>query len=183
MLSLVWPLPICLDSWTYHSRFLCNIALYNMEPWFYHQSHPQLGVVFALAPPLHSFCSYFSTDPPVAYWAPTDLGRSSFSVLSFCFFILVMGFPREEYWSGLPFPSPVDHILSDFSTMTRPSWVAPHIGKRKEILSFATTWMNQMGIMLRETCYTEKDKYCMVSYTHTHTHTYGIWKKKSNSQK
>ena len=27
-----------------------------------------------------------------------------------------------------------------------------------------------MGIMLRETCYTEKDKYCMVSYTHTHTH-------------
>ena len=27
--------------------------------------------------------------------------------------------------SGLPFPSPVDHILSDLSTMTRPSWVAP----------------------------------------------------------
>ena len=24
-----------------------------------------------------------------------------------------------------PFPSPVDHILSDLSTMTRPSWVAP----------------------------------------------------------
>ena len=32
---------------------------------------------------------------------------------------------RQEYWSGLPFPSPVDHILSDLSTMTRPSWVAP----------------------------------------------------------
>ena len=31
---------------------------------------------------------------------------------------------RQEYWSGLPFPSPVDHILSDFSTMTHPSWVA-----------------------------------------------------------
>ena len=28
-------------------------------------------------------------------------------------------------WSGLPFPSPVDHILSDLSTMTRPSWVPP----------------------------------------------------------
>ena len=26
---------------------------------------------------------------------------------------------------GLPFPSSVDHILSDLSTMTRPSWVAP----------------------------------------------------------
>ena len=24
-----------------------------------------------------------------------------------------MGFLRQEYWSGLPFPFPVDHILSD----------------------------------------------------------------------
>ena len=29
---------------------------------------------------------------PVAYWAPTDLGSSSFSILSFCLFILFMGF-------------------------------------------------------------------------------------------
>ena len=64
---------------------------------------------------------------PVAYWAPTDLGSSSFSSLSFCLLILFMGFSRQEYWSGLPFPSPVDHILSDLSTMTRPSWVAPHV--------------------------------------------------------
>ena len=27
MPSPVWPLPICLDSWTWHSRFLCIIAL------------------------------------------------------------------------------------------------------------------------------------------------------------
>ena len=50
------------DSWTWHSRFLCNIALYSIRPCFHHQSHPQLGVVFALAPTLHSFWSYFSTD-------------------------------------------------------------------------------------------------------------------------
>ena len=62
---------------------------------------------------------------PVAYWAPTNLGSSSFSILSFCLFILFMGFSRQEYWSGLPFP-PVDHILSDLSTMTWLSWVAPH---------------------------------------------------------
>ena len=61
----------------------------------------------------------------IAYWAPTDLGSSSFSILSFCLFILFMGFSRQEYWSGLPFPSPVDHNLSDLSTMTHPSWVAP----------------------------------------------------------
>ena len=37
-----------------------------------------------------------------------------------------MGFSRQEHWSGLPFPSPVDHILSEFSTMTRPFW-GPHM--------------------------------------------------------
>ena len=37
------------------------------------------------------------------------------SVLSFCLFILLMGFSRQEYSSGLPFLSPVDHILSDLS--------------------------------------------------------------------
>ena len=35
-----------------------------------------------------------------------------------------MGFSGEEYWSGLPFPSPVDHIFSELSTTTRQSWVA-----------------------------------------------------------
>ena len=35
-----------------------------------------------------------------------------------------MGFSRQEYCSDLPFPSPVDHILSDLSTMTHPSQVA-----------------------------------------------------------
>ena len=30
-------------------------------------------------------------------WAPTDLGSSSFSILSFCLFILLMGFSRQEY--------------------------------------------------------------------------------------
>ena len=71
------------------------------------------------------FLELFLHCSPVAYWAPTDLGSSSFSILSFCLFILFMGFWRQEYWSGLPFPSPVDHILSDLSTMTHLSWVAP----------------------------------------------------------
>ena len=42
----------------------------------------------------------------------------------FCLFLLFMGFSRQEYWSSLPFPSPVDHILSELSTMAHPSWVA-----------------------------------------------------------
>ena len=39
-----------------------QIALHIIKSSFYHQSHPQLGVVFALAPSLHSFWSYVSTD-------------------------------------------------------------------------------------------------------------------------
>ena len=41
----------------------------------------------------------------VAYWAPTNLGSSSFSVLYFSLFILFMEFLRQEYWRGLPFLS------------------------------------------------------------------------------
>ena len=74
---------------------------------------------------LSFFLELFLHWSPVAYWAPTDLGSSSFSILLFCLFILFLGFSRQEYWSGLPFPSPVGHILSHLSTMTRPSWVVP----------------------------------------------------------
>ena len=70
------------------------------------------------------FLELFLHWSPGAYWGPTDLGSSSFSILSFWLFILFMGFSRQEYWSGLPFPSPVVHILSALSSMTRLSWVA-----------------------------------------------------------
>ena len=72
------------------------------------------------------FLGLFLHWSPVACWVPTDLGSSSFNVLSFCLFILFMGFSRKEYGRGLTFPSPVDKILPELSTMTRPSWVALH---------------------------------------------------------
>ena len=72
------------------------------------------------------FLELFLHWSPVAYWAPTDLGSSSFSVLSFCLSILFIRFSKQEYWSSLPFPSPADHVLSELSTMTYLSWVALH---------------------------------------------------------
>jgi len=42
---------------------------------------------------------------------------------------------------------------------------------KKEILPFATTWINLEGIMLSKVNQTEKDKYCMISLM------YGIQKK------
>ena len=84
------------------------------------------GCCFCFGSASSFFLELFLHWSPVAYWAPTDLGSSSFSVLSFCLFILFVGFSRQEYWSGLPFPSPVDHVLSEHSTMTHPCWVALH---------------------------------------------------------
>ena len=66
----------------------------------------------------------FLCSSPVAYWAPTDLGSSSFSIIPFNFFILFMRFSRHECWSSLAFPCPVDHVLPECSTMTCPSWMA-----------------------------------------------------------
>ena len=42
------------------------------------------------------FLELFLHWSPVAYWSPIDLESSSFSVLSFCLFILFMGFSRQD---------------------------------------------------------------------------------------
>ena len=72
-------------------------------------------------------CSISFDTSPVAYWAPAELGSSSFTVISSCLFTLFMGFSRQEDWTGLPFPSPLNHVFSEFSIMTHPSWVVPQI--------------------------------------------------------
>ena len=87
---------------------------------------PTTGCCFCFLSITSFFLELFLHLSPVAYWAPTDLGSSSFNTMSFCLFILFMGFSKQEYWSGLPFPSPVDHVLSELSTMTCLSWVILH---------------------------------------------------------
>ena len=84
------------------------------------------GCCFCFGSVCSLFLELFLHWSPVAYWAPRNLGSSSFSVLSFCLFILFMGFSRQEHWSGLTFLSPVDHVLSELSIKTHTSWVALH---------------------------------------------------------
>ena len=93
---------------------------------------------------------------PVAYWAPTNLGISSFSVIPFCLFILFMGFSRQEYWSGLPIPSPVEHVLPELFAMTCLSWVALHSMAHSFIVSntsviFISLW--KLRKSLEEYCF------------------------------
>ena len=116
-----------------------NLPLFMDLTFQVHMQYCSLQLWILLPSPVTSTtgsCFHFGSAPsfllelflcssPVAHRAPTDLGSSSLSVLlSFCLFILFMGFSRQERLSGLPFPSPVDHVLSELSTMTRLSWVA-----------------------------------------------------------
>ena len=105
--------------------FLCNIVLYSTELYFHHQVLSDLGIVSALAQPLRSAWSYFlffSSSILDAYWHE----GSMFQCHIFLPFILFMGFSRQECKSGLPFPSPVNCILSEIFTMICWSWVALH---------------------------------------------------------
>ena len=68
------------------------------------------GYIFSLAPFLHPFWSYFPliSSSILGTYQPREFPFQ----YPVCLFKLFMGFSRQEYWSGLPFPSPVDHILS-----------------------------------------------------------------------
>ena len=60
---------------------------------------------------------------PVAYWAPNNMGSSSFNVQCHIFvFSIVHGVLNERILKWFSILS-VDRVLSEFSTMTHPSWV------------------------------------------------------------
>ena len=116
-LPSVWPLQVYLDSWTQHSRLLCNFVLYNIGLHFHHQIHAQLH--------LHKCMMHFCFGPASSLFLELFLCSSPSSILDtyrrwggglifwhhiFCLFILFMGFSRQEYSNDLSFPSPVDHI-------------------------------------------------------------------------
>ena len=92
------------------------------QPGTSRNEHPfHFGPVTAYFLELLAIVLCFSS---VAYWTPFDMGCLSYGVISFCLFIMFMGFSRQEYWGGLPFLTPVDHSLSKIFTMTCLPWVA-----------------------------------------------------------
>ena len=115
----IWPLPIYLPD--IHRP---NIADSYAALFFQHRTllpSPVIsttGCCFHFGSVSSFFLESFLFSSPVAYWAPTDRGSSSFSVVSFCLFIQLMGFSWQLYWIGLQFPLPVHHILSELSTVS-----------------------------------------------------------------
>ena len=91
------------------TRYIHNSASYPLWPSHFIHS----GAIGNSAP-----------STAIAYWAPSDLWDSSFGVIYFSPFILFMRW--TVYWGWFVIPPPVDHVLSEHSTMTRPSWVTLH---------------------------------------------------------
>jgi len=90
-----------------------HIALYSIGPHFYHQSHPQLGIVFALGPSLHFFWSYFST--AVQNIGHSQPGEFLFQYPTILSFHTAHGVLKARILKWFAIPSPVDHILNEAS--------------------------------------------------------------------
>ena len=89
---------------------------------------------------------------PVASWTPSDLGDSSFGAISFWPFIQFMRFSQQVYWSGFPFPPPVDCVFSELSAMTCLSWVALHSMAHSFIELFKPLHQDKAVIHEGESC-------------------------------
>ena len=83
------------------------------------------GCCFCFGSVSSFFLVLFLHSSPEAYWAPTDLGSSISVPYLFAFSYCSWGSQaRILKWFAIPFS--MDHILSELSTMTYPSWVALH---------------------------------------------------------
>ena len=70
----------------------CSLQHWNLLPSLVTST---AGNCFCFASVSSFFLELFLHWSPVAYWACTDLGSSSFRVLSFCLFILFTGFSSK----------------------------------------------------------------------------------------
>ena len=70
--------------------------------------------------------------------------NTQYSIIDFCLFYFTR-FPWQVYLGSLPLPPPVNHILSELSTVTRLSWVALH-GVAQLTSPFPTTRQWSMAL-------------------------------------
>ena len=99
------------------------VLLFTAQDFTSITSHIHSWVMFSLWLSLFilsgSIFPLFSSSILGIYW----LGEFIIQCHVFLPFDTVHGVLTQEYWSGLPFPSPMDHVLSELSTITRLSWV------------------------------------------------------------
>ena len=85
------------------------------------------------------------------------------------------GFSRQEYWSGVPFPSP--YLLQGWSQTSFGFFVTFH-GKPQQTPTIGWYQIFLNGIVVQKYTMVESQQRFIHTYTHTHTHTHT----KSNSK-
>ena len=120
--SPVWPLPICLDSWTWHYRFLCNIALTASD--LLSPVTCITGYCFCFGSIPSFFLELFLHWSPVAYWVPM---ASSSSVSYHFAFPTVHGVLKARIlkWFAILFssgPHSVRPLHYDPPVLGGPTW-------------------------------------------------------------
>ena len=118
---------------------------YSIRPCFYHQSHPQLGFVFALAPSLHSFWSIsplISSSILGTYWP----GEFLFQYPIILPFPTVHGVVKARIleWLAIPFSSG-PHSVKVLHSICQQVWKTqqwPQTWKRSLFIAFSMIqWM------------------------------------------
>ena len=109
------------------SRFLCNIVLYSIRLHCHYQSCLQLGAVFLwlCLLVLSGVISSLFSSSILGTYQPGEFIFQCPIVLPFHTVHGVLK-ARIPKWFAISFPSLVDHVLSDLSTMTIPFGVALH---------------------------------------------------------
>ena len=100
----------------------CAILLFTASDLASFTSHTHNWVLFCFGSIPSFFLDLFLHWSPVAYWAPTDLGSSSFSILSFCLSYCSWGFQGKNTEVAC-------HSLLQWATFcqTSPPWPG-HLG-------------------------------------------------------
>ena len=99
-------LTTCNPPWFMDLTFQVPMQHCSLQHWIFLLSPvtSTTGCCFCFGSVPSFFLELFLHSSLVTYWPPNQPGSSSFSVLSFCLFILFMGFSRLEYQSGLAIP-------------------------------------------------------------------------------
>ena len=97
--------------WLMHLTLWVLMRCYSLQHWnlLSPQDISTTGFPFCFGSITSFFIQLFLCSSPVAYWTPTDMGGSSFSVVCFCLFILFKlswGLKaRLLKWFAIPFSS------------------------------------------------------------------------------
>ena len=83
---------------------------------------------------------------------------------------MLLAFSQQIYWgNGLPFPPPVDHILSELSTMTCTAWISLH-GMAHSFIELCKPLHHNKAVIYEEGSHILYTIYIYI-YIYTYIHT------------